>query len=148
MRGINKHIIVGVVGRDPETKYIGEKAMTQLSIATSERWTDRQTGEVKEQTDWHRVVVWGKPAEFAGEHIKKGARVYVEGKVRTRSYEKDGVKHYTTETIADVVELVAGPSKSGDEQQRPAQQQRRPAPAPASGGGGPSVGDDFDDIPF
>lgn len=140
MRGTNLHIIAGVVGRDPETRYIESgKAVTTLSVATSERWTDRQTGEIKESTDWHRVVVWGKPAEFAGEHIKKGSKVYIEGKVKTRSYEKDGQKHYTTETHAEKIELLADP-KPGEQQGggkpaagKPAQ--GKPAPAPAGGGG-------------
>ncbi len=97
-RGVNKVILVGNLGADPETRYTPSgTAITSIRIATSESWKDKQTGEQQERTEWHRVDFFGRLAEIAGEYLKKGRQVYVEGKLRTDEYEKDGVKRYSTE---------------------------------------------------
>lgn len=98
MRGINKVILVGNLGNDPDTRYLPDGgAVTNISIATSESWKDRNTGEQKERTEWHRCSAFGKPAEIMGEYLKKGSKVYIEGSLQTRTYEKEGQKHYATE---------------------------------------------------
>ena len=97
VRGINKVILVGRLGKDPEVRYIPNGgAVANLQVATSETWRDKQTGEMKEQTEWHRVVLFGKLAEVAGEYLRKGAQVYIEGQLRTRSWEDNGVHHSRT----------------------------------------------------
>lgn len=102
-RGVNKVILVGTCGQDPETKYMPSgDAVTNLSLATSEQWKDKKTGEKVEKTEWHRVVLFGKVAEIAGEYLRKGSQVYIEGKLKTREWEKDGVKRYTTEIVVDM----------------------------------------------
>lgn len=102
-RGINKATLIGTCGQDPETRYLPNgTAVTNLSLATSEQWTDKQTGQKVEKTEWHRVVLFGKVAEIAGEYLKKGSQVYIEGKMQTREWEKDGIKRYTTEVIVDM----------------------------------------------
>lgn len=143
-RGINKVILVGTCGQDPEVRYLGNgTAVTNLSLATSEQWTDKQTGQKVEKTEWHRVVMFGKVAEIGGEYLRKGSQVYIEGKMQTREWEKDGIKRYTTEVIVDqnngVMQLLGGrpqgnqtPShedSQGDRQSAP--QQATPAPAAA-----------------
>lgn len=146
-RGVNKVILVGTCGQDPEVKYMTNgNAVTSVSLATSEQWKDKQTGEKKEKTEWHRVCLFGKVAEIAGEYLRKGSQVYIEGKLQTREWEKDGVKRYTTEIVVDMqgtMQLLGG--KPEGQQQAPRQQapqQSKPAQKPA---------DDFDDsldIPF
>lgn len=102
-RGVNKVILVGTCGQDPETRYTTNgNAITNLSLATSEQWTDKQTGQKVEKTEWHRVALFGKVAEIAGEYLRKGSQVYIEGKLQTREWEKDGIKRYTTEIIVDM----------------------------------------------
>ncbi|MGC0808230.1 single-stranded DNA-binding protein [Pantoea agglomerans] len=103
-RGVNKVILVGNLGQDPEVRYIPNgTAVTSLSLATSETWRDKQTGENREKTEWHRVVLFGKLAEVAGEYLRKGSQVYIEGKLRTREWQdSEGTKRYTTETVVDV----------------------------------------------
>ncbi len=100
-RGVNKVIIVGYLGQEPEIRYLPNGgAVATLSVATSESWTDKSTGEMKEKTEWHRVVVFGKLAEIAGEHLKKGSQVYLEGQLQTRKWDDDnGVTHYVTEIV-------------------------------------------------
>ena len=100
-RGVNKVILVGRLGKDPEMKYMPSgKAVALLSVATSENWKDKETGENKEKTEWHRVVLFGKRAEIAGEHLKKGAQVYIEGKLQTRKWQdKNGQDRYVTEIV-------------------------------------------------
>lgn len=102
-RGINKVILVGNLGQDPEVRYMPSGgAVTNITLATSDRWRDKQTGEEKERTEWHRVVFMGKIAEIAGEYLKKGAQVYVEGKLQTRKWQdQSGVERYTTEVLVD-----------------------------------------------
>ncbi|EOK2629453.1 TPA: single-stranded DNA-binding protein [Escherichia coli] len=101
VRGINKAILVGRLGKDPEVRYIPNGgAVANLQVATSESWRDKQTGEMREQTEWHRVVLFGKLAEVAGEYLRKGAQVYIEGQLRTRSWDdNNGVTRYITEIL-------------------------------------------------
>ena len=100
VRGINKVILVGRLGKDPEDRYIPNGgAVANLQVATSESWRDKQTGEMREQTEWHRVVLFGKLAEVAGEYLRKGAQVYIEGQLRTRSWEDNGITRYVTEIL-------------------------------------------------
>lgn len=162
-RGVNKATILGTCGQDPEVRYLPNgNAVTNLSLATSEAWTDKQTGQKVEKTEWHRVTIFGKLAEIAGEYLRKGAQVYIEGKLQTREWEKDGIKRYTTEIVVDMhgtMQLVGGrpQNDNGDGQQRqqPQGQQRQGAPrtqqqAPRQQA--PSPQPDFDsfddDIPF
>ncbi len=156
-RGINKVIIVGNLGGDPETRYMPSgSAVTNMTIATNESWKDKQTGEQKERTEWHKVAMFGRLAEIAAEYLRKGSQVYIEGKLRTRKWQgKDGQDRYTTEIVADEMQMLGGRGGagggggsfggggSGGGQQGGGQQ----------GGGGsapPQPGpDDFDDdIPF
>lgn len=170
-RGVNKVILVGTCGQDPEVRYLPNgNAVTNLSLATSEQWTDKQTGQKVEKTEWHRVSMFGKVAEIAGEYLRKGSQVYIEGKLQTREWEKDGIKRYTTEIVVDMqgtMQLLGGrpqgdQSQSGTaqrpqqarpqqpSQQQPALQQSAPQPSPQQSQQG--VARDFDsfddDIPF
>jgi single-strand DNA-binding protein len=114
-RGINKVIIVGNVGGDPETRYMPSgSAVTNLTIATNESWKDKQTGEQKERTEWHRVAMFNRLAEIAAEYLRKGSQVYIEGKLRTRKWQdKGGQDRYTTEIIADEMQMLGGRGGSG-----------------------------------
>lgn len=148
MRGVNKVIVVGTVGKDPEVKYMQNgNAVCNLSLATNESWTDKQTGEKKERTEWHRVSLFGRLAEIAGEYVRKGGQVYIEGKLRTRSYEKEGQTHYSTDIIADNMQMLGGRqgggSNSGPAPRTNSSQERGPSRQE-------SPQDDFvdDDIPF
>ena len=144
-RGINKVILVGNLGADPETRYMPSGgAVTNLSIATSESWKDKQSGEQKERTEWHKVAMFNRLAEIAAEYLRKGSQVYIEGKLRTRKWQdRDGNDRWTTEVIADEMQMLGGrggggaaPMGSG-----PSQGSQSPPPQPSS--------DDFDDdIPF
>ena len=109
-RGINKVIIVGNVGGDPETRYMPSgSAVTNLTVATNESWKDKQTGEQKERTEWHRVAMFNRLAEIAAEYLRKGSQVYIEGKLRTRKWQdKSGQDRYTTEIIADEMQMLGG----------------------------------------
>lgn len=145
-RGVNKVILVGTLGQDPEVKYLTNgNAVCNLSLATSEQWKDKQTGEKKEKTEWHRVVMFGKVAEIAGEYCRKGSQVYIEGKLETREWEKDGVKRYTTEIKVDMqgtMQLLGGKPADGSSQPKP-QQQSKPQPSQQA------APDDMEmDIPF
>ncbi|HDI61246.1 MAG TPA: single-stranded DNA-binding protein [Desulfobacteraceae bacterium] len=114
MAGVNKVIIVGRLGRDPEVRYTPDgTAVTNLSVATSLEWKDKNTGEKKEKTEWHRVVVFRKLAELCGEYLSKGRQVYVDGRLQTRSWEKDGQTHYTTEIVANEVQFLGGRDTGG-----------------------------------
>jgi single-strand DNA-binding protein len=160
-RGVNKAILVGTCGQDPEVRYLPNgNAVTNLSLATSEQWTDKQTGQKVEKTEWHRVSLFGKVAEIAGEYLRKGSQVYIEGKLQTREWEKDGIKRYTTEIVVDMqgtMQLLGG-RPQGDQQgagnSAPRAQQPRPqaAPQPAGDGSAPQPAPDFDsfddDLPF
>ena len=110
MASINKVIIVGNLGRDPEVRYTADNnAITNVSIATTDRYKDKQTGEQKEITEWHRVVFFNRLGEIAAEYLKKGSQVYIEGKLRTRKWtDKDGAEKYSTEIIADQLQMLGG----------------------------------------
>lgn len=130
-RGVNKVILVGTCGQDPETRYLPNgNAVTNLSLATSEQWTDKQTGQKVEKTEWHRVSLFGKVAEIAGEYLRKGSQVYIEGKLQTREWEKDGIKRYTTEIVVDMqgtLQLLGG-RPQGEQGQQQSQQPRQQHP--------------------
>lgn len=114
-RGINKVILVGNLGNDPETRYTPSgSAITTISVATSEQWTDKQTGQKQERTEWHRVKFFGRLAEIAGEYLKKGRQVYVEGSLRTDKYtDKQGIERYTTDIIANEMQMLGGMGEGG-----------------------------------
>ncbi len=114
MASVNKVILLGNLGRDPETRYTtGGDAVTNLNIATSENWKDKN-GEKQERTEWHRVVLFGRQAEVAGEYLKKGRSVYIEGRLQTRKYtDKDGVEKYSTEIVGDRMQLIGGSREGG-----------------------------------
>ncbi len=113
-RGINKVILVGNLGADPDVKYAANgNAVTRINVATSEQWKDKQTGDSQERTEWHRVVFFGRLAEIAGEYLRKGSQVYIEGSLRTSSYDKEGQKHYSTDIIANEMQMLGGRGQGG-----------------------------------
>lgn len=147
-RGVNKVIVLGNLGKDPEVKYMPNgNAVANITVATSESWNDKSSGEKKEKTEWHRVVFFGKLAEIVGQYLKKGSKVYIEGKLQTRKWtNKEGADQYTTEIVVDIggtMQMLDPPSNNNaPAQQRPAQQQQ---PAQQSA----PADDGFDDdIPF
>lgn len=151
MASVNKVILVGNLGRDPETRYMPEGgAITNCSIATTDTWKDKG-GEKQERTEWHRVVFFGKLAEIAGEYLKKGAQVYVEGRLQTRKWQdKDGTDKYSTEVVANAMQMLGSRGHSDNTgapgASESAQAARAPAARAAASGG---KFDDFeDDIPF
>jgi single-strand DNA-binding protein len=157
MASVNKVIIVGNLGRDPETRYMPEGgAITNISVATTEKWKDKN-GEMQEKTEWHRVAFFGKLAEIAGEYLKKGSQVYVEGRLQTRKWQdKDGADKYMTEIVANQMQMLGsrqgmgGGDRGADRAEAGEGGGSRPAASgakPAAKGGGKF--DDFeDDIPF
>lgn len=159
-RGVNKVILVGNCGSDPETKHLPSgSAVTNLSIATSDSWKDKQSGQQQERTEWHRVVFFNRLAEIAGEYLKKGSKVYVEGRLQTRKWQgQDGQDRYTTEIVANEMQMLDSRGSSGGGGQF--DQSSAPQSAPQSGGGqqpqqqpasgqpAPSFDDFDDDIPF
>jgi single-strand DNA-binding protein len=156
MASVNKVILIGNLGRDPETRYTtGGDAVTTLNIATSEQWKDK-SGEKQERTEWHRVVLFARLAEIAGEYLKKGRSVYIEGRLQTRKYtDKDGVEKYSTEIVADRMQLLGGREGgggSGGEVEFAGATSgggtRREPAATAKGGGKKNTEDFDDDIPF
>jgi single-strand DNA-binding protein len=178
-RGVNKVILVGNLGADPEVRYSSQNmAICTLKIATSESWTDKATGEKKEKTEWHRVKLFGKLGEIAGEYLKKGRQVYIEGALRTEKYTgQDGIERYTTDIVASEMQMLGTGQGGGAGGMRdmPGDEEGFPAPAPArarpAGGGArpqgggrpqggygggeparapapPPAGDFDDDIPF
>lgn len=145
-RGVNKVILVGTCGQDPDARFLPNgNAVTTLSLATSEKWTDKQSGQPVEKTEWHRVALFGKVAEIAAQYLRKGSQVYIEGKLQTREWEKDGVKRYTTEIIVDMRGAIQLLDKKPEGQQAPRQQAQRPAPQQSQQAAPP---DYDDDIPF
>jgi single-strand DNA-binding protein len=154
-RGINKAILVGNLGKDPETRYMPNgKAVTNFSIATSESWKDKQTGEQKEQTEWHNIVMYERLAEIAAEYLRKGSQVYIEGRIRTRKWQdKEGRDRYTTEIIGNEMQLLGGRGERGGAGMG-AEPRSEPRMAGGGGeraaqGGRPPADDSFeDDIPF
>ncbi len=150
-RGINKVILIGNCGQDPETKFLPSgSAVTNLSVATTESWKDKQSGQQQERTEWHRVAFFNRLAEIAGEYLHKGSKVYIEGSLRTRKWQdKNGNDRYTTEIIASDMQMLdsrgAGSSMGGGE----APQQRAAAKPQAATAPAPENFSDFDDdIPF
>ena len=162
-RGVNKVILVGTLGNDPEVKYMPNGgAVTNLSIATNEAWTDKNTGQKQERTEWHRIVAFRRLAEIMGEYLRKGSQVYIEGKLQTRKWQdQSGQDRYTTEIVANEMQMLGGrsggtgdfsgannnqhqqPAASSQAPATPQQQPTQQAPAPAQNF------DDFDDdIPF
>ncbi len=153
MASVNKVIIVGNCGRDPETRFMPDGAgLTNVSIATTFRWKDKASGENKEETEWHRVTFRGRLAEIAGEYLKKGSPVYVEGRLRTRKWQdQSGQERYTTEIIADQMQLLGsrGGSDAGSrEMDAPPPAESRPAPKSQAKKPAGSISDMDDDIPF
>jgi single-strand DNA-binding protein len=165
-RGVNKVILVGNLGADPETRYTANGgAITTIRIATSEAWTDKQTGQKQERTEWHRIKFFGKLAEIAGEYLKKGRQVYVEGSLRTEKYtDKEGIERFSTDVIANEMQMLGGPGDRGGEMGAsrseggsmprgggaPGERAPRSAPRaqePRPGSSAPSSFED-DDIPF
>ena len=155
MASVNKVILVGNLGRDPETKYMPDgAAITNASLATSFQWTDKASGEKKEETEWHRIVFRGRLAEIAGEYLKKGSQVYVEGRLRTRKWtDKEGQERYTTEIVADRMQMLgsrqgagdaSGRDRGGDEAKEPAAAGEGKASKKPAG----KFDDMEDDIPF
>ncbi|MGD8908201.1 MAG: single-stranded DNA-binding protein [Chromatiales bacterium] len=147
-RGINKVILIGNLGRDPETRYMPSGgAVTNVTLATSESWKDKNTGEQQERTEWHRVVFFNRLGEIAGEYLKKGSKVYVEGSLRTRKWQgQDGQDRYTTEIVANEMQMLdsRGGTTAFDAPQSQGAPRSQPSPAPAS-----VPDNDFDDdIPF
>ena len=169
MASINKVILIGNLGRDPEVRYTPSgAAVCNVTVATSRNWKDKTSGEKVEETEWHRVVFYDRLAEIAGEYLKKGRSVYVEGRLKTRKWQdKDGVEKYTTEIVADNMQMLGGregmgggdeggsgsrgyarDSGAGEASARPAAQQRPPAAKPAPAKSSTGFDDMDDDIPF
>lgn len=159
-RGINKVILIGHLGQDPELRAMPSGgSVANLRLATTESWRDKQTGENKEATEWHTVVLFGRTAEVAQQYLRKGSQVYIEGRLRTRKWQdKTGQDRYSTEIVANDMQMIGGRGEGGGA--RGGGDERRGAPAPAGGeddwggggrqaaGGGSSGGFDDDDIPF
>lgn len=142
-RGVNKVILIGNLGQDPETRYTPNgTAVVNLNLATDESYKDRESGQMVPKTEWHRVVLFGKVAEVAAQYLRKGSKVYIEGKLRTRKWQgKDGQDRYGTEVVVDIkgqMQMLGSPSG----------QSNQSAPADPPAGQMPEPADDFDDIPF
>ena len=153
-RGINKVILVGNLGKDPDTRYMPSgKAVTNFSIATSESWTDKQSGDKQERTEWHNIVAWGKLGEICGQYLKKGKLVYIEGSIRTDSWDdkESGQKKYRTEIVANTMKMLdrrgdegggsSGGYGGGYSQQQPQRSGGKSAPAP-------DFQEDDEEVPF
>jgi single-strand DNA-binding protein len=155
-RGVNKVILVGNLGKDPETRYMPSgSAVTNLTLATSESWKDKQTGDQQERTEWHKIAMFGRLAEIAAEYLRKGSQVYIEGKLRTRKWQdKEGKDRYTTEIVADEMQMLG--SKGGGAAAGAGAGAGAMGGAAAAGGSGRAAvndsgappGDFDDDIPF
>ena len=141
MAGVNKVILIGNLGRDPELRYTQSgQAVTNFSLATSENWNDKSSGERVERTEWHRIVAWGRTAELAAQYLSKGRTVYVEGRLQTREYEdRDGIKRRVTEVVANNITFLGGRGGDGGASSAP-----NAGDNEGSGGGSPPD----DDIPF
>jgi single-strand DNA-binding protein len=163
MAGVNKVILIGRLGKDPEMRYTPDgTAVANFSVATSDEWKDKNTGEKRERTEWHRIVAWRRLGEICGQYLSKGRQVYVEGKLQTRSWEQDGITRYMTEIVADTVQFLGsredtggyGGTNQGSGFQNTGTQpqtgyQNQPAAGPSGGQRPPaSVPPPDDDIPF
>lgn len=153
-RGVNKVILIGNLGVDPEIRYMPSgEAVATLRVATSETWKDRQTGEQQERTEWHRVVLFGRLAEIAGEYLKKGRQVYIEGSLRTRKWQgQDGQDRYTTEIVGREMQLIGSRSEAAATSEQSAAVYPEIAPSPKQPSAKPALqsqGDfEDDDLPF
>ena len=161
MASLNRVILIGNLGRDPETRYLPNgDAVANISVATTESWKDK-SGEKQEKTEWHRVTLYRRLGEIAGEYLKKGSQVYIEGRIEYREYEKDGVKRYSTDIIASEMKMLGSRQGGGEPMDRDSGPSERPPRASGGAGGSGSAGsgggtppakkklDDFDDdIPF
>ena len=157
-RGINKVILVGNTGADPEVRYMPSGgAVANITLATSQSWKDKTTGQQQERTEWHRVVFFNRLAEIVGEYIRKGSKIYVEGSLRTRQWEQDGTKRYTTEIVATEMQMLDSRVTTSQQYQDsppvapqpPQQPAYQPAPVSQPKSSEPRVVDNFDDdIPF
>ena len=153
MASVNKVILIGNLGRDPEVRYLPSgDAVANISIATTETWKDKN-GEKQEKTEWHRVAMFGKTAEIAGEYLKKGSQVYIEGRLETRKWtDKEGQERTTTEIRADRMQMLGSRSGGSERMVPPEDDAPRAAPAPAQKSGGAAKGSSLedleDDIPF
>lgn len=146
-RGVNKVILIGQLGQDPEVKYMPSGgAVTNISMATSESWKDKNSGQMQERTEWHRIVIFNKLAEIAGEYLRKGSKVYIEGSLRTRKWQgQDGSDRYTTEIVADQMQMLDNkPGGQSDKQGGGGIHQGQPS-IQNGAGGQPSI-DSFDDL--
>ena len=157
MASVNKAILVGHLGKDPETRYAPSgDAICNITLATSETWRDKSTGEKREATEWHKVAFFGKLAEIAGQYLRKGSQVYIEGSIRTRKWQdKDGQDRYTTEIRADQMKMLGGKQESDAPSRDAGSRSSAPPPGAPQGGNKPSgnasgggFGDFDDDIPF
>lgn len=162
MASVNKVILVGNLGRDPESRYMPNgDCVCNIAIATTESWKDKNTGEKKEQTEWHRIVLFRKLGEIAAEYLVKGSSVYIEGKLATRKWtDKDGIERYTTEIVADSMQMLGSPRHAQHDDHQEDEHRTRPS-APRNGNGArsgpasrqgtrpaPNFSDMDDDIPF
>ena len=156
-RGINKAIIVGTLGQDPDVKYTASgSAVVNVSVATNESWKDKQTGEQVEKTEWHRIVMFNKLAEIAAQYLKKGSQVYFEGKIQTRKWQdQSGNDRYSTEIVANDMQMLGGRSQGAGNSvpfepsaQQPRQQQQQKPAVPMNTPDTAPIDDGFDDIPF
>ena len=152
-RGVNKVILIGNLGSDPEVRYTPDGApVANVNLATSESWNDRNTGERQERTEWHRLVLWRKLAEIASQYLKKGARIYVEGKLQTRSWDdQSGQKRYTTEIVVNDMQMLDSRGEGGGGggySDRPAGGQSAGPAAQPEAPPPPGPGGDDDDLPF
>ena len=144
MSGVNKVILIGNLGADPEIRHLQNGvSVANFRIATSEVYKDKTTGEKREQTEWHSIVAWRGLAEITEKYLKKGSKVYIEGKLRTRKWEKDGIDRYTTEIMADEMSLLDRPT--GERSSEPAPQRQAQATTASAAA---DQGDDDDDLPF
>lgn len=154
-RGLNKVMLIGNLGADPEIRYTGSgSAVANVRLATAEAWRDRESGEQQERTEWHRVVFFSRLAEIVGEYLRKGSQIYVEGRLQTRKWQdRDGNDRYTTEIVANEMQMLGGRgggsgAAPGDDSRGAPAPQQRSAPAQAAAAGEAPMGDFDDDIPF
>ena len=149
-RGINKVILVGNLGRDPEVRYSPSgAAIANVTIATGEGWKDKQTGEMQERTEWHRIVFFSRLAEIAGEYLRKGSQIYVEGRLQTRKWQdKDGNDRYTTEIVANELQMLGGRSAGSNQTSDSSKQFDQSQPSAPSKPAAKEFDDFDDDIPF
>jgi len=148
-KGVNKVILIGNLGQDPETRYLPSGgAVTNITVATSESWKDKQTGQQQERTEWHKIVFFNRLAEIAGEYLKKGSKVYIEGSLRTRKWQdkETGADRYSTEIVANEMQMLD--SRAGNSERGTTAQAESPQPAQATAQGAPQGGGftDFSDL--